>query len=94
MDAADCIPLGQHEDVDAVFQILGMVPKQVSPESLLIEGQGMHHRAHGAIQNGDAFGEERLQQIRTGSRGRTRHQASCQQRAVRRGEDQHRTDRH
>ena len=65
VDSPDGIPLRQHEDVDAVFQVLGMVAKSLTPKSLFVEGKGVDHRSHGAVENGDAVGQQGMKSFDT-----------------------------
>ena len=72
VDPADRIPLGEDEDVDAVLQVLRVVAEGFAPETVFVETEGMDHRPHGAVENGDAGGEEVMEGLLadvTGERG-------------------------
>jgi hypothetical protein len=57
--------LREREDIDAVLEIAGVVREPRAAESGLVEGQLMNHRAHRAIEDGDAFGEHGTEEVTT-----------------------------
>ena len=69
VDPPDRVPLREHQNIDAVFQVARMIAKHLAAEALLVEREGMHHRAHGAIEHQDALGEEVAKELLSGFSG-------------------------
>ena len=66
VDVADRVPLRERQDVDAVLQVAVVVGEPGSAKAGLVEGQLVHHRAHGAVEDGDPVGEDGTEEIGTG----------------------------
>ena len=77
MDAPNRVSLREHEHVDAVLQILGVIAERRPSKPLLVKLQGMHHGAHRPVENGDAVGQESVERIDTGGQIGRGHQVSC-----------------
>ena len=56
MDAADRVSLRERQNINAIFEVFGMVSKAFSPEPLFIKFQCMNHGAHRSIENSNAMG--------------------------------------
>ena len=72
VDPPDRVPLREDEDVDAVLQILRVVAESLTPEAVLVEPEGVDHGSHGAVEDGNAGGEELAEGLLanvTGKRG-------------------------
>ena len=77
VDASDRVSLREHEHVDAVLQILGVITERGPAKPLLVEPQGVHHGAHRSVEDGDAAGEQGMEGIDAGGRIGRGHQVSC-----------------
>ena len=77
MDAPNRVPLGEHQHVDAVLQVLGMIAEGDAAEPLLVEPQGVHHGAHRPVEDGNAVGQQGVKRINTRGRVGRGHQVWC-----------------
>ena len=62
MDAADQRRLRQREQVVVAAQVAAPAAEALAAELLLGEALALDHRAHGAVEDQDPLGEQRLQQ--------------------------------
>src|SRR6202008_1676205 len=63
MDAADDVRARQRQDVVVTAQGVAVTGKALTAEAALIEPVLLDHRAHGAIEQHDAFGGQALQAL-------------------------------
>ena len=74
VDPANRVRLRQHQHVDAVLEVFRMVPEPNASIPEFVQAEGVHHRAHRAVEHENAFGKQGLQGFDAGGAGRRRHE--------------------
>ena len=62
MDAGDVVGPREHEQIAVALEVVRMVREPRAAELVVGELQALNHRAHGAVEDEDAPGEELMEQ--------------------------------
>ena len=76
VNATDRLPLRERQHVDAVLEVAVVTRESLAAKTSLVERQGMHHGAHGAVEDRDAIFEDGAEKIGTGRGCGSRHRRS------------------